>query len=339
MTQSPFYYQRYTEAEAAKMEKKLRKVYEEAGKEIEEKTADYWERHRKRAMKHWQEVQEGKLSLADYQAWMQGQVYQGKAWQERKEQVANVLYNSNVAAQRMISGELSNIFIFNANYMAYEMEHGEGLDLGFQMMDSAAVTRLLRDDPHILPSKKLVKGKDVRWNFQNIRNELTKGLIIGESIDQLTTRITKQVPNRNWNQMRTHARTAYGNAMNGARFERIKELNRRGVETHKQWLAILDERTRWMHRDLDMKTAKEDEPFEIGQYSIMYPHDPFAAPAMVYNCRCSLRYFNPKYPDNWERRDNIDGEIIGDMTYNEWAEAKGIRNTRPQGMKPVSRTR
>ena len=94
-----------------------------------------------------------------------------------------------------------------------------------------------------------------------------------------------------------------------------------------------------MHRDLDMKTAKEDEPFEIGQYSIMYPHDPFAAPAMVYNCRCSLRYFNPKYPDNWERRDNIDGEIIGDMTYNEWAEAKGIRNTRPQGMKPVSRTR
>lgn len=336
---TPNYPQRHTEAECAKLEKRLRKVYEEAGKEIDEKTADFWNRHRTKAMLHWQEVQDGKLSLEDYQAWLRGQVFQGEQWKEKKNQIANVLYDTNTKAQRMINGELSNIFQFNANYMAYEMEHGEGIDLGFNVLDSASVTRILRDDPHILPSKKLVKGKDVRWNFKNIKNELVKGIIQGETIDQLTTRLTKQVPNRNWKQMRTHARTAYGNAMNGARNERIKELNLRGVRTDKQWLATLDERTRWMHRDLDMQTVPEDEPFEIGEYTIMYPHDPNAEPAMVYNCRCRLHYSIAKYPDEWERRDNIDGSIIGDMTYNEWAEAKGIENKRPQGMKPVSRVR
>lgn len=331
--------QLHTEAECAKLEKRLKKVYEEAGKEIDAKTAEYWAKHRARAMKHWQEVQDGKLSLEDYQAWMRGQVFQGEQWKEKKNQIANVLYDTNTKAQRMINGELSGIFQYNANYMAYEMEHGEGIDLGFDVLDSAAVTRILRDDPHILPSKKLVKGKDVRWNFKNIKNELVKGIIMGESIDQLTTRLTKQVPNRNWKQMRTHARTAYGNAMNGARYERLKELNQRGIKTDKQWHAILDERTRWMHRDLDLQIKPYDEPFEIGQYSIMKPHDPFAHPSMTYNCRCRLSYSHPKYPSHFERRDNISGEIIGDMSYNEWAAAKGIKNKRPQGMKPVSRTR
>ena len=62
-----------------------------------------------------------------------------------------------------------------------------------------------------------------------------------------------------------------------------------GVVIHKVWLATNDQRTREAHAELDGQEREIDEPFENSLGEIMYPGDPDADPANVYNCRCTMK--------------------------------------------------
>ena len=229
-------------------------------------------------------VEAGKMTEADYKSWMQGQVFQGKQWRAKQQQMAETLYNANTIAQRMANGNLPKVFAMNANYMSYTAEKAAGYRIGFTMYDSATVANLIKNDPKILPFKKLNKEKDIRWNFKNIKGEVTQGIIQGESVNEIAARLQKEMPNRSYKMCRVHARTMYTSAQNAGRMESMKMHQQMGIKNKKQWMATLDERTRWMHRDLDGQVRDLEEPFEIGQYSIMYPGDPFAHPSMTYNC-------------------------------------------------------
>jgi hypothetical protein len=55
-------------------------------------------------------------------------------------------------------------------------------------------------------------------------------------------------------------------------------------------MAAIDARTREAHRLLDGQEQEIDDPFESELGEIMFPGDPDADPANVYNCRCSLTY-------------------------------------------------
>lgn len=330
--------QQYTEKEFKDLEKKIRKVYSRAEKEIGEKAADFAKHHAKKDAKLRALVASGELSKEEYQGWLSGQVFIGKQWEARREEMAETLYRANDIAHRMAQGRMADVFMFNANFTHYELEKKARVDLGLRMYDSATVTNLIKNNPRILPSKKLNKEKDIRWNFKNIKSELTQGIIQGESIDSLTARLTKEMPNRNYKQARMHARTMMTSAQNQGRLESMKEHNRMGIETVKVWMATLDERTRWMHRDLDGQERPINEPFEVGEYTIMEPGDPDADPAMVYNCRCTMVEEPKKYRNtDYQRRDNTDQSVIENMTYNEWAEWKGVKNDRPKGIVPTKR--
>ena len=328
--------QKYTDKELKRLEKAFGKVYEEASVDIENKLADFTERYQKRDAKYRALVEAGKMSEEDYQAWLRGQVFQGKQWKAKQAQITITLYHANDISNKMAQGQSVGVFTFNANYMSYSIENAAGADLGFVMYDSATVTRLIRDDPDVLPFKKLVKGKDVAWNWKNIKGQLTQGIIQGESINQITKRLVEVVPNRNYNQMKTHARTMFTSAQNAGRLESMKVAESKGIKIKKQWMATLDERTRWMHRDLDGQVQELDEPFVVGQYKIMYPADPYAHPSMVYNCRCTLVQKLDGYNEKYERRDNKKGVTIPYATYRQWEKKKAAASISMYSGEPVS---
>ena len=62
----------------------------------------------------------------------------------------------------------------------------------------------------------------------------------------------------------------------------------KGVKLVKVWMATEDQRTREAHEELDGQEREIDEPFENSIGKIMYPGDPDADPANVYNCRCTM---------------------------------------------------
>ncbi len=72
--------------------------------------------------------------------------------------------------------------------------------------------------------------------------------------------------------------------------ERLHEAQDMGIVVKKKWLAAHDDRVRDAHAELDGQEVGIDEPFHSSLGDIMYPGNPTADPALVYNCRCTLTY-------------------------------------------------
>lgn len=322
---------RWTQKYISQMEDKIRDVYTEAEKDIEEKIIDFNRRRNIKDKIHLRELREGKITQEEYNRWRAGQNFQGKQWLSKKEQIAETLYNANTVAAKIVNGQKANIFAIGANYQAYELEHGAGINFGFGLYDSATVANLIKNDPQVLPMYVPKKAKDMKWNMQNITRQITQGIIQGEDLDTIAKRLAKSTGSRNMNSMLTNARTGMTMAQNAGRQRRLTEAAGMGIKVHKEWMATFDERTRTEHRELDGQKQPLNKPFQIGGYSIMYPGDPTAHPSMVYNCRCTMVGDLDDYPAEYERYDNIEGKPVKEMTYKQWEAAK-------KGVKPLEFT-
>lgn len=322
MDQGGIWTRRYT----ARMEERVREVYEEAEKDIEAKMQDFNRRRNIKDKIKLQELRNGKITQEEYNRWRAGQNFQGKQWVAKREQIAETLYNANTVASKIANEQKANVFIANANYQAYALEHGAGINFGFGLYDSATVANLIQMDPQVLPYYTPKKSKDMNWNMHNITRQITQGIIQGESLDEIAKRLARETGSTNMNSMLTNARTGMTMAQNAGRQKRLTEAQGMGIKVHKEWMATFDGRTRYNHRMLDGQKRPLDKPFEIEGYKIMYPGDPTAHPSMVFNCRCTLVGDLDSYPSDYERYDNIDGHPVKEMTYRDWEAAKkGIK--------------
>lgn len=313
---------RFTDRQQVELEKRLRRVYSDAAKDIEAKMQDFNRRHKVKEAKYRQMVKDGKITQGDFNSWMRGQVFQGKQWQAKKDQITETLYQSNQIAAKMVHGETVGVFTHNANFMSYQLEHTAGVNFGFGIYDSATVARLIRGQPDLLPNPRVKRSKDKQWNSRKLTEQITQGIIQGEPLDKIAKRMAQAVSVQDWKFMRTYARTAMTGAQNAGRQISLWNARNMGIKVKKEWMATLDEHTRTEHAELDGQKVDTDKPFKVGGYTIMYPGDPAAHPAMVYNCRCTLVGDLEDYPSEYERYDNIEGKPIKNMTYQEWYDAK-----------------
>lgn len=320
----------YSDKEYIRLQAELNKLYNEASIEIQEKMDAFYKRFKKKDAIWLKRLKNGEATQTEYARWLKGQVFQGKQWKYKKQSIANTLANINEVAINMVNSRVPNVFQFNGNYAAYQMEHATGVELGFNLYNTATIRNIVAEDADILPYKKLNKAKDVTWNFQMIKHEVAKGIVEGEGIPQIAKRLSVLMPNRNMKMVTTHARTMITSAQNGGRLARFEEATNKGIDMEKEWFATLDGRTRDTHRMLDRQKRPLDEPFEVEGMEIMYPADPHAHPSLTYNCRCTMNSYIKKYPPQYKTRSakmiGADGKehstLIGDMTYNEWLQWK-----------------
>ena len=316
------------------IEKRIRKIYRKAAKEIKGEIQAYNLRFMRQDEEMRRKLAEGIITETEYRAWLQRTVFTGQAWDAKAAHCAEVLSESNAQALKVIRGEQLNVFAENMTFQAYQLEKSVGADLGFGIYSSQTVSRLIKDQPELLPRKILDGVKDKAWNRQLIANEITKGIIKGDGIPAIAKSLAEAVGLQNDSAMTRYARTAMTAAQNAGRMEMLHEAEDQGIHTKKKWLATLDDRTRDAHADLDGQTAEIDEPFSVVYQAsknaapvtveIMYPGDPSCGePGMVYNCRCTLVYEVEGYENSGSRRDQMTGEEIEDMTYREWQQRKG----------------
>jgi len=275
---------RHTDLALKRLEARLRTVYRQAEKDIAAKTEDFWKRHAARDEKYRQQVADGKLSQEDYEAWQRGQVFQGEQWESKRQSIEDVLYNADSTALQMINDGKMDVFTAGANYMGYELEQHGRIDTGFNLYDGPTVTRLLKDDPQILPKARVKKEKAYVWYNKLVNNCVLQGIIQGESINEIAARIGRTTGERTESAMKRNALTAYTGAQNAGRIEGMKQAQQMGIDVKKRWIATMDSRTRDAHRDLDGQVQDVDKPFKSSLGDIMYPGDPKAKPGNVYNC-------------------------------------------------------
>jgi len=60
---------------------------------------------------------------------------------------------------------------------------------------------------------------------------------------------------------------------------------------YKTWHAIMDNRTRETHREVNGTTIPIDQYFVVGNSLMFFPRDSSADPEEVVNCRCTATYF------------------------------------------------
>lgn len=291
----------YADKAVEELEEKFRDIYRQARREIRRKLIDFENANYLRELEWSEMLKNGEKTRAEFEHWKRTQLYAGQSWENQKKSIAYALENSNEIANRMINDQSIDVFAYGGNYAAYEFEDGFKVHIGFDLYDRSTVQNLIKNDPKILPPKKLDPIKDVRWNMKNIASQVTLGIIQGESVKQVAKRLASVVTDRNEKQMLLHARTAMTSAHNAGRMARYKEAQALGIEFKKVWLSTHDGRARELHLGLDEQAVKPEEAFEIDGYEIMYPGDPDAEPEMVYNCRCTLVTELDKYPSKYAK--------------------------------------
>ena len=316
---------RYTAKKLAEINKRLVEVYEEAYRDIKEKTDEFARKFAIKDSIYQEKANKGEITWDEYSRWLDGQIFQSEQWEAKRDQIVRILSEANSTSLDIINKESFSVFAENANFQSYSLEHGAGVNFGFGLYDSHAVANLIKNDPRILPTKKLDPKKDKAWNMKKMRSQIVQGIIQGESLSKVAKRLAVATGSHNKNAMLTHARTAMTGAQNAGRYQSLMDAKDMGITVTKQWMATFDARTRDSHASIDGEIRRVGDKWHPVKFSneCRFPGDPEGPPREVYNCRCTLVGDVTNYPSEYERYDNIDGHPVKEMTYREWTNAKG----------------
>lgn len=303
--------------------KRTRDLYEQASKEAQEKLDDYLRRFEVKDAIWQKNVADGKATVEEWQQWRRGQIMAGYRWEALQNQLAEDLHNTNVIARGIVDGARCEAYANNMNYATWRVERDAQVDTSFTLYSRESVERILKDQPELLPppgkqmKKKLAAGLDVAWQKGQIQSVVAQAIVQGESIPNMAKRVARTMGETDHKATIRYCRTSMTGAQNAGRMDAYHRAEGLGIEMQRQWVATLDERTRYEHRQLDGKTAALDEPFKVEGYEIMFPGDPTAAGEMIWNCRCTLIPSVKGVPNNMKRRSLAD---IGD--YDAWKETR-----------------
>jgi DNA uptake protein ComE-like DNA-binding protein len=159
---------------------------------------------------------------------------------------------------------------------------------------------------------------------QKITDELTLGAARGESIDELTDRISGAFDFAD-NIAERVARTEIHGAAEATTFDSASAINNAGYGITKVWVATEDSVTRPDHADADGQEVDINDTFQVGDDELQYPGDPSGSAEQVINCRCSTTYSMSS--DNQDMPDTIvDTENDGSLFEQSQSVAKDVVN-------------
>ena len=277
-----------TDQKLEEMEKRLSAIYSRAENEIQKTADEYFSKFAKQDEAKRKLLEQGKITEDEYKKWRKGKVMYGKRFTEMKEQCAKQLLNVNKTAVAYINGELPEVYALNYNALESAVDGVGGYS--FTLVDADTVRNLAVTDTSLLPYKEIDPAKDIPWNMKKINAETLQGILQGESMDKIAKRIMN-VQEMNKTQAIRSARTIVTGAENKGRQDSYARAEADGIILQKEWLSSDQPgRTRDWHMPYSFTSlvVDQDKPFENSLGKIMFPGDPSADGANVWNCRCSM---------------------------------------------------
>lgn len=293
-----------TDKKLIKMEQHIKDIYQQAEGDMRVKWYEFMKNAEKRTTKLRErlqnaleandpkEIQEARAAL---QQRLEYVTFRNEQYKKMVEQMAENYAHANEIALAYINGELPEIYALNYNYIGKDIQNkvsknipkAFSKDYSFTLVDQNTVYLLATKNKSLLPHKKVNIPKDLRWNTKQINAQVMQGILQGESMYKIADRL-QTVTDMTASAAIRNARTMVTSAENAGRMRAMEEADKNGIVVEKRWLAAHDEKTRDWHRALNGVQIPYKEPFENEYGEIMYPGDPHAHPANVYNCRCTL---------------------------------------------------
>lgn len=317
-----------TDKELAKLERRIAKLYREAGKELQATIDAYFEQFKQRDEEMEAligTVQNGKeWTEADYKQWRLNQIGRGERYQAMRDKVAHRMTDANAVAVSYTNDATPGIYSLNRNYSAYTIEQVAG-NVGFDLWDEQTVKRLMVEQPDLMPyyppKRALKRGIDLAYGKKQITASVTSSILQGKSIKHMADDLQKRISTMSRDSAIRTARTAVTGAQNAGRMDSYAAAEKMGIKLKKCWLATLDARTRHSHAMLDGEQVAQDKKFSNG---CRFPGDPQGPPWEIYNCRCTLiAAVEGVDTSSAQRRaknaDTGQTEVVSNMSYAEWA--------------------
>lgn len=304
-----------------RLEKRIEQEFKQAHEEVTNTLNDYLARFAKKDAKWREWVKQGKRTKEAYSDWRKQQMIVGNRWAALRDQMASTYTDATAAAQRIVRGEMPEVYALNYNYATYDVERQAARDTQFTLYSRETVKELLSEDPDLYhaPGKKtqgdINRGVVKAWDKQRIQSVMMQGILQGESIPKLSERL-KRVTNGEKAAAIRNARTMSTGVQNKGREDAYARAESLGIEMEEMWLAIHDLRTRHWHRQLDYVTKKVGGYWENEIGKIRYPGDPQADGANIYNCRCTTRAVVKGLKRQAYKLASDEG--LKGMTYEEW---------------------
>lgn len=327
----------FTEEQLARLEKKIHKVYSDAQKDLEKEAKDYFSKFEKRDKEYKKLVEKGEVTEDDYKQWRLNQMGRGERLDQMARKMAERATEANTVAVAYINDETPSIYSLNRNHEAYMIER-----LGFDMIDGGDFTLLNESAarrmavlepetmPYYPPEKAVKRGIDLDYGQKIIKSKVISGVLKGENIYKIADDLQNDLTTMNRASAVRAARTAVTSAQNGGRQDTMNAAAKMGIKIRKRWVSAKDNRTRDAHGAADGQIVDIDKPFNVGGEEMMFPGDPNGSGWNVYNCRCAVVSVEKEgieaEPRQMRVRNPVTGrnELVGEMTYQEWAKAVGI---------------
>lgn len=318
-----------TEAVIKRIEKQVNSEYAQAQKEVQQKLDEYLKKSIEKDKLKVKALKAGLITKEDYWKWLHGQIMVGKRWAEMQGILAEDYVKYAQIAHSAAFKHMPEIYAININYGTYQVEYASLVDTSFTLYDRHTIEALLTDEngdfipaPGRELAKDIAAGKVEEWNKRNVQSVMTQSILQGESIPNMATRLAVAVGEQNRKVAIRNARTMATGVQNAGRLAAYDRAKRMGIQVQKQWLATLDGRTRHWHRELDGVIVENDEPFVNSVGRIMYPGDPRADAANIYNCRCTTLPAIKGFDNDVSNLAHRNTDHLGDMSYEQWKNEK-----------------
>ena len=282
---------RLTDEKLEKMEKRLSAIYSRAEKEIGERWKEYLTESQAE-IDELQKAYELAKKSGDAKETRKAGKNLASAKRERTlmnsrfkaltETTAAQLANVNKTAIAYVNGQLPEVYSVNYNALAQSVDGVGGYT--FALVDANTVKNLATTNKSLLPYKQLDEKADIRWNIKKMNAEVLQGILQGEPMDKIASRLSK-VTDMNETAAIRNARTMVTGAENKGRQDSYARATADGIILAKEWISTNDSRTRHSHAALDGAIVDQDKKFGNG---LMYPGDPNGRPEEVWNCRCAV---------------------------------------------------
>ena len=235
----------------------LRKVYEQAQKDIEEKI--------QRLMAD--ELTQSKIYQIEYQKALRGQVNA-------------ILENLNSKSYESIHDYLKDSYedAFIGNM--YDL-HGQGVPLIIPI-NQEQVVKAIQLDSKLSGTLYEAMGVNVKDLKKRIASEVSRGISNGYSYRDMARNLNNAM-GIGLNKSIRIARTEAHRVGQQSTMDAMKEAKDKGADVVKQWDSTLDAKTRPSHQRVDGEIRELDARFSNG---LMFPGDPHGSAGEVINCRC-----------------------------------------------------
>ena len=217
---------------------------------------------------------------------LQSIIWQRQYQDALKAQLDGILDILNANSFKTIADYLGECYENGFFGTLYDLQ-GQGIPLIFPINQEEA-TEALQVDSKISQGYYQRLGEDTVILKKSIRAELSRGVVNGESWNQIAVHIASGMNspfNKAFNKALRIARTEGHRVQQEATWQCQQRAKSKGADVLKQWDSTLDSATRPHHVELDGQIKELEEPFEVAGCTAMYPGG-FGIASEDIHCRC-----------------------------------------------------